>query len=343
MPEKHIEELKHPPMSDGWYVSDAPLPADPLERLLYYARLAPSSHNSQPWKFVIGKGEIDVFADLDRWLRVADPVRRELHASLGCAIESIRIAADYAGFGSSVAYFPIAHDDTLVARIRIALQGPKRNFPAAALLEHMIRRRTSHRAFERERAVPDEVRKAIYQSFEVEDVSLHFLQEWTLRLALAELEKAADTRLFANPAYREELGHWVGEGLLGTTWLVSKLGQFAVGHLPVAERVASEDAARLASAPLIGLLSTRRDRPIDAVRSGEAYMRIALMAESRGVRMQPVSQILEVPETRAQLTRLFDLGDRVAQHLFRIGYAAAETGPQRRRPLADMVIRGEAP
>ncbi len=339
MPDKRIEELKHPRIADGWYVSAAPLPADPLERLIYYARLAPSSHNSQPWKFVVGNAEIDVFADLDRWLRVADPDRRELHASLGCAIESIRIAADYAGFGSSIVYFPVSHDDTLVARVRIALQGPKRSFPAAVLLEHMITRRTSHRTFERDRAVPDEVRKAIYQCFEVEEVSLHFLQEWTLRLALAELEKAADTRLFANPAYREELAHWVGEGLLGTTWLVSKLGQFAVGHLPVAERVASEDAARLASAPLVGLLSTRRDRPIDAVRSGEAYMRIALMAESKGVRMQPVSQILEVPETRAELTRLFDLGDRVAQHLFRIGYADAETGTQRRRPLGELLVR----
>ncbi len=337
---QHLTELKHPPMVDGWFVSpDAPLPVDPMERLVYYARLAPSSHNTQPWKFLVGREEIDVFADEHRWLRVADPARRELHASLGCAIESMRIAADYAQFGSTVAYFPLEHDDMLVARIRIAFGGPKRNLPAASLLEPMVTRRTSHRAFDRAKPVGDEDRKAMYCSFEVGDVSLHFLQERPALLALAELEEAADRKLFSDPAYREELAKWVGDGLLGTSWLVSKLGQFAVGHLPVADRVAKDDAARLASAPLVAMLSTRSDRPVDAVQSGEAYMRLALMAESRGIRMQPVSQVLEVPEIRQEVAKLFALGDRVPQHLFRIGYAEPETGPRTRRPLGSMLVR----
>ena len=73
----HLAELKHPRLVDGWFATeDEPLPPDPLARLVYYARLAPSSHNSQPWKFVVGASEIDVFADLSRWLKVSDPSRR---------------------------------------------------------------------------------------------------------------------------------------------------------------------------------------------------------------------------------------------------------------------------
>lgn len=342
MTEKRLEEMSRAVMSNGWFVADIPLPAHPVERLVYYARLAPSSHNSQPWKFVVGESEIDVFADLHGWLRVADPERRELHVSLGCAIEAIRLAADYAGFGSVLSYFPLEHDSTLIARIRIAFGGPKREMPAGALLEHMIARRTSHRMFDPTHAVNDEDRKALYRGFEVGDVSLHFLQESASRLVLAELERKADVQLFANPAYREELAHWVGEGLLGTNWLVSKLGQLAVGHLPVGGQVAGGDAARLASAPLIGLLTTRHDHPLDAVQAGEAYMRIALMAECKAIRVQPVSQVLEVPEIRAEVSKLFGLGDRVAQHLFRIGYAEADTGPHRRRPLESMLVRASA-
>ena len=339
----HLAELKHPRMVDGWFATeDAPLPADPLERLVYYARLAPSSHNSQPWKFVVGAAEIDVFADLSRWLKVSDPSRRELHASLGCAIEAIRIAADYAQFGSSVKYFPVEYDETLVARVSIALGGPKRAMPAASLLEHIVTRRTSHKPFTRERVVSDEDRKVLYRSFEIGDVSLHFLQERPAMLALAELEETADRRLFSNAAYRDELSAWVGEGMLGTGWLVSKLGQFAVGKLPVAERVAKDDAARLASSPLVALLSSRDDLATDAVQAGEAYMRLALMAESKGIRVQPVSQVLEVSDTRAEVAKLFSLGERVPQHLFRMGYADGETGPRRRRPLASMMIRAGA-
>ena len=161
-------------------------------------------------------------------------------------------------------------------------------------------------------------------------------------LALAELEETADRRLFSNAAYRDEFSAWVGEGMLGTGWLVSKLGQFAVGNLPVAERVAKDDAARLASSPLVALLSSRDDLATDAVQAGEAYMRLALMAESKGIRVQPVSQVLEVSDTRAEVAKLFSLGERVPQHLFRMGYADAETGPRRRRPLASMMIRAGA-
>lgn len=342
MVETRLGEMHRAKMSFGWFVGDARLPADRMLRLVYYARLAPSSHNTQPWKFVIGTDEIDVFADLNRWLGVADPDRRELHISIGCAIEAIRIAADYGKWGTAVDYFPVAHDDTLVARIRVAKKGPKRDMPAGALLEQVITRRTSHRRFAPDREISDADRAALYRGFQSGDVSLHYLQDKAARLGLAELERDADRRLFADSAYRDELAQWVGEGLLGTPWLISKLGQFAVSHLPVGEQVAGGDAARLASAPLVGLLTTRRDRPADAVQAGEAYMRIALMAERKGIRVQPVSQVLELPDTRSEVAKVFGLGDREAQHLFRLGYAEPETGPQRRRPLAEMVLQAEA-
>lgn len=331
-------------MVDGWPVADEPLPADPMLRLAYYARLAPSSHNSQPWKFLVGRGEIDLLVDETRWLRVADHDRRELFVSLGCALESMRIAADYAGFGSRVEYFPVAGSDTLVARLQIEFAGPKREFAAASLLEHAVTRRTSHKPFDPALAVGEDARKSLYACYDEAGVSLHYLAEDRRAMQwLAELEREADRALFADPAYREELAAWIGEGLLGTPWLISKIAQFAVGHLPVAERVAQDDADRVSSAPLVAVLSTRNDDPEDRVRAGAAYMRIALMAESRGLRVQPVSQALEVEATRTGVARLFDLRERCVQHLFRIGHAEAERGPHRRRPLKDLVIRETGP
>ena len=42
------------------------------------AVLAPSVHNTQPWRFAVRPGEISLYADPDRWLAVADPAGREL-------------------------------------------------------------------------------------------------------------------------------------------------------------------------------------------------------------------------------------------------------------------------
>ena len=49
-----------------------------MEFLLRYAVLAPSGHNTQPWKFAIVPEGIEVFADYSRRLPQIDPDDREL-------------------------------------------------------------------------------------------------------------------------------------------------------------------------------------------------------------------------------------------------------------------------
>jgi nitroreductase len=315
---------KKPRTVDGWFVADAKFPSDPIGRLIYYARLAPSAHNSQPWKFVAGASEIDVFADPARWLPAMDPRRRELHISLGCAIETIRIAADFGGWGSEVSYFPVQGDHSLVARVHIAFGGPKREDSAADLLQHMITRHTSHKLFDPARPVVDTDRQRLYRCFLREDVSLHFVKERAQLDALAAMELRADETLLGRADYRKEA---IGQlaGVIGMHWLLSKLAQ--------------KDSERLASAPLVAVLTTRRDRALDQIQVGEAFMRIALVAEAHGVRVQPMSQVLEVAEAQAELARLFELGERVPQHLFRLGHAEAETGGPSRRPLEELLVR----
>ena len=330
---------KKPRTVDGWHVTDASFPADPIGRLVYYARLAPSTHNSQPWKFVAGSSHIDVFADEGRWLRAMDPDRRELHVSLGCAIESLRIAADFGGWGSMTEYFPVPDDATLVARVRIAFAGPKREESAADLLRHMVTRHTSHRLFEAARPVADSDRSRLYKCFQIGDVSLHFLNDRLALDSLAAVEARADAALLARADYRTELARSIGDGMLGMPWLLSKMAQLAVGHLSMADPGKHSNAERLASAPLVALLTTHQDRRIDQVQAGEAFMRIALVAEAHDIRVQPMSQVFEVAEARAELARLFALGDRVSQHLFRLGHATPETGPSARRPIKDIFVR----
>jgi nitroreductase len=75
-----------------------------LLRLVEYAILAPSSHNSQPWTFAVSEDEIRIFVDRDRWLPMADPDQRELYVSIGCALENLLIAAERFGRTTRVWY-----------------------------------------------------------------------------------------------------------------------------------------------------------------------------------------------------------------------------------------------
>src|SRR5688572_7238358 len=62
-------------------------------KIVHYAIQAPSSHNSQPWKFKIEDDRILIYPDYNRSLEVTDSDHRQLFISLGCALENLVIAA----------------------------------------------------------------------------------------------------------------------------------------------------------------------------------------------------------------------------------------------------------
>jgi hypothetical protein len=97
------------------------LTTDELYKLIYYATLAPSSHNTQCWKFRIDRNNHDddndntniskssacpavitILPDFSRSCPVVDPDDHHLYASLGCAVENLVIAARASGYETRV-------------------------------------------------------------------------------------------------------------------------------------------------------------------------------------------------------------------------------------------------
>jgi hypothetical protein len=68
-------------------------------KILYYASLAPSGHNTQPWRVRIEKqGTWIIEADPDRRLPIVDPLNRELLLSIGAFVENLVITAASLGY-----------------------------------------------------------------------------------------------------------------------------------------------------------------------------------------------------------------------------------------------------
>lgn len=94
-----------------WKVSADDFPADgyasdQLEFLLAYAVLAPSNHNTQPWRFRVNASNVELLADRHRAIRAIDPYDRELTLSCGAALYNLRVAAEYFGHRYSVELLP---------------------------------------------------------------------------------------------------------------------------------------------------------------------------------------------------------------------------------------------
>ena len=83
------------------------LPQHPeIRDLIRYATLAASGHNTQPWRFRVGEGQIAVLPDLARRTPIVDPDDHHLFASLGCASENLALASGARGHPGTITFDP---------------------------------------------------------------------------------------------------------------------------------------------------------------------------------------------------------------------------------------------
>ncbi len=314
------------------------LPGNRMERLAELAHRAPSTHNSQPWKFAISGRSINLFADLSRWLSVADADQRELYMSLGCALETLLIAADYEALGVDVVYFPSTSDDTHVCRVTVDEQKPRRNDSAPTLLHALPRRHTSHIVFERDRPVAEHELAHLSAAADGEHATIEFLPAGPERALLPRLLEEIERELYADDSFRADMARWIGSGAIGEGWLQAKFSQFKFAHSGAA-KLAHTDAELLESAPAIAILSTAHNRRYDEVMAGQAYARAALIAEHYNLRIQPFSAFTANSSGRSTLRQAMHLDSRHPQLLFRIGHGAPATHRAPRRALKDILLK----
>src|SRR5215471_20060909 len=164
--------------------------AEKLKFLLRYAILAPSSHNTQPWKFAVSRDEIRVRLNLDRWLRAADPDRRDLYISLGCAIENLLVAAEHFGYSHEVEYLPELTDGRLVAAIKLRQDGAPGS-SRRRLFGSIAERHTNHGEYQT-RPISDHDLQQIQACSLEQGVSLYLTSEPGLKLGIDKLANRAD-------------------------------------------------------------------------------------------------------------------------------------------------------
>ena len=329
-----------PTLSPRQTLEHEPFPPAPRDRLMFllnFATLAPSTHNTQPWLFRVEADYIDVFLDERRWLKIADADKRELHLSVGCALENLAIAAEHYGFRPRVTYFPDETNAALAARVEL----PPIEVPA---LEHAaphfraLLTRHTNRGVYADKQVSEDVLEQLRACVTEDGLGLVTSQDVVLKHRIDKLMVEADARQSADPAWREELGHWMGAGAFGQAWLVAKLAQLAVTYLDSGKSTAKKDSEALMSAPVLAVLVSRTNDRLSQVLAGRAFERVFLTAEHLGLRLHPMNQVLQVPDLKKELSASLPRADSYPHLCFRLGYADAEASRSPRRPLREVLV-----
>lgn len=323
---------------DVWNVKESDFPAngssgEKLSFLLNYAILAPSSHNTQPWKFNVSGDEIRLFADKTKWLTVADADQRELHISLGCALENLLVAAEHFGYSHNVTYFP--GNDSLVAVVKLTPGGKLTRDPR--LFNAIIARHTNRNPYE-DRSVPESAFQMLQNISVDENIRLYMTSDVNTRNKFRDLVVSADQIQYGDTNYKSELGHWLGQGMMGPAGAQAIIAQLTVLFLDVGTDQTKKDAELVNSTPVLGFIGSKENDRISQVKTGQAFERVWLMATALGIRVHPMSQALELPETKAKLTELVPSGSGYPQQTFRLGYAEAVTEYTPRMSVAEVIV-----
>jgi hypothetical protein len=315
---------------------------DVRRRVVALACRAPSVHNTQPWQWRVTGSRIRLRADRSRQLRASDPQGRNLMISLGAALHHARVAAAALGRAPRVTRFPDPRDPDLVAEVDLA----EARVPFAEELElaaAIEKRRTDRRRFT-SWPVPPERLAVLAGVAESTGASVLPVDDAGDRAAVERLVGRAIEAEDEDPLLREEQRHWVEHGPDdGVPRTALPAHERATERPDRFDRDGSYDLNSFSVdvSDAVLALCTEGDGPADWLDAGEALSAVWLRATVGGLSVVPLSQVVEVTETRAALQHDVLAGTGVPQLLLRIGWQEVyrpELPATPRRPL-DEVLR----
>lgn len=310
--------------------------------LARYATLAPSSHNTQCWKFKLEDRAITVLPDFTRRCPAVDPDDHHLFVSLGCASENLVIAAQALGLRADPRF------DAATDAVRIALE------PAPAvtspLFKAIAERQCTRGDYDGKPLGADEL-TTLARAGTSDRVQVLLLTERPRLEQVTEYVVQGNTAQMNDKAFVDELKAWIrfsghdavrlGDGLFAASsgnpvvpaWVGEAL--FGLFFTPKAEN--EKYVKHLRSSAGVAVFAGQAADKAHWVEVGRAYERFALQATVMGVRCAFVNQPVEVATLRPQFASLIGLGSQRPDLVVRFG-RGPKLPPSLRRPLQSVVV-----
>lgn len=346
-------------LSDRRNVVRADIPRDtgrqfpfqaPEEEILYLASLAPSGHNTQPWKvkylapfhWIIGN-------DRSKWLPAVDPEQRETILSIGAFLQNLEYAAG--SFGYNCEFTLLADNNQAEDLVEVVLKKAGGQ-PAFDVNQIRMRRtvRSNYRSETIKKAHLDNLSGGeadAFQFFPNGSGEYRWLNEQTIE---------ANRRQAYRDDAQSELADWMRfsrkvaqthcDGLTTASMEITGIPGWVLRNFYAREDVLTPtfreqgiDKVRAQVDQSGGwlLLSSKDSATATLLETGKRFQRMLLRTREKQIAVHPMTQILEEAQHRDALQRTFGFSDPV-QFILRVGYIDHYPDPvSLRRPVERFV------
>ncbi len=315
---------------------NASLPdAAAIRTVLGLASRAPSVHNTQPWRWRVDESSLHLYSDPGRQLPNTDPDGRDLVLSCGAALHHCIVAWASVGWQAKVTRLPDPDDSSHLAAITLSPYSA--DSLDIALAAAIPRRRTDRRH---------------YSSWPVPvgDIALMAARAARNGVTLCQVEDIDRLHKIVSQSIWDHLTHDYLAELTEWSGRYESVAGVPARNVPVSDRRA-KIPGRLFAGPALAMspgtsaaednavvlaLGTRTDDRLAQLRAGEATSVVLLTATSMGLASCPVTEPLEVAETREAVHADIFGGSHYPQMLLRVGWAAINADPLPATPRRDL-------
>ncbi|RDU24164.1 Acg family FMN-binding oxidoreductase [Anaerosacchariphilus polymeriproducens] len=301
-----------------------------IQEVLYYASLAPNSHNAQMWKLQLHPSINELYIGLDnkRLLKVVDEENREAYLSIGCYIANLQAAFNAYGFEMELSIFEKPDTNGNIAKV---VYKKTNNTVDKKVLNTLEKRHTDKTAYQDKILSQSTVERLEGEDtvcFPKETEGFAYLQKETLE---------AVTKQSAEERFRDELAEWMRfsdkeviekqdgisaeqmglKGIVKTLYYWTADRQSAKGDKFAQQGI--DTAKKQVENCAAFLVVTGEDNMIGWINAGIHTERLWIKCVELGISVHPMSAVLETSPFAEALQKDLNL-KKTAQMILRVGY-----------------------
>lgn len=317
-------------------------------KILHYASLAPSGHNTQPWKITVSSPDAwTLGVDKASLLPAVDPEGRETMLSLGAFLENLVIAAANLGYSADCRLTAASPKDSEILEIKLAGgTEQKQDIP----LEQLERRRTIRKG---QLPLTIEAKDIEYVSNHAPG-KVHYFPRGSKEAELISVLTLEANRVQTDrDDAQAELADWIrwsGQdakehrtGLTPASMEIGGLAGWFTSHFFSRETVLGR-SFRKKGVDMVKaqvqegggwLIITSPDSGVgELLAAGRAFERLFLKAGSRNIAIHPMTQALEEGKFKKEIHARLGIQEDI-QFILRVGYVKNYPDPVSvRKPVA---------